>query len=353
MKILIASPCLGSFGGIESFVFNLAQELQSCQDIECTVCLKKVKGFKLDSSFSKLIDTAKFNVVFVDKASKKLFELIKRADLVHCQNPCIDIVLFAKILNKPLVMTIYNWRRHSFGFRPFLSQLANNLASRSWYISDFVWNSWEPKLKRLNSGKLPIISNLPTDSVPPAQRQGFLFIARWIPNKGLEVLLDAYAQANLDYEAWPLTLVGDGPLRPLVEAKILEQKIEGVVIKGFVDNQTRNNIIRHAKWMVTPPHTNEDLGLTPIEARHVGVPCIITRDGGLSEAGGKYALSCEPGNVEQLKQLLEQAASMDEVSYEKLSNATHEELLEYLKPMSLYIDNYKQVLAEHQIKRLT
>lgn len=345
MKVLIAAPCLGSFGGIEAFVFTLAKELQATE-VDLTLCFKKVEGFKLSPTLEESIIQSKFKMVFVERASKILFDLIKAADLVHCQNPCIDIALFSKILHKPLVMTIYNWLHHLPQSHLQISRFANHLADRHWYISDFVWDSWEPGRKRPTSAKLPIISNLPVGIVPASDRKGFVFVARWIANKGLDILLDAYAQADIDRQTWPLILVGDGPLKPLVEAKIFEQKIEGVLIKGFVDNPTRNDIIRHAKWMVTPPHTNEDLGLTPIEARHVGVPCIITRDGGLPEAGGQYALSCEPGNVEQLKQLLEQAASMDETTYETLSQASHEELLGYLKPMSLYLENYEQVLAE-------
>lgn len=352
MKVLIASPCQGKFGGIESFIFNLAHELQSGQGINVDICLKKVKGFELSSTLEELIVKSNLNVVFVERASKALFDLIKASDLVHCQNPCIDIALFSKMLRKPLVMTIYSWLYHLPKSRFLVSQLASYLADRHWYISDFVWDSWEPIRKRPTSGKLPIISSLPVGIVPVSDRKGFVFVARWIANKGLEVLLDAYAQADLDRQTWPLILLGDGPLKPLVEAKILEQKIEGVIIKGFVDNQTRNNIIRHAKWMVTPPHTNEDLGLTPIEARHVGVPCIISRDGGLPEAGGKYALSCEPKNVQQLKELLEKAAQMTENQYQKLSEATHLELLEYLKPMSLYLENYQQVLAEKKLTHI-
>lgn len=346
MKVLIVAPSLGAFGGIEAFVFSLAQELQ-ISEIDFTLCFKKVKGFKLSSTLNELVTKSSFKIVFVERASKALFDLIKASDLIHCQNPCIDIALFSKILRKPLVMTIYNWFYHLPPSHSRISQFANYLADRRWYISDFVWDSWEPA-KRRTSGKLPIISNLPTGIVPSSERQGFVFVARWIANKGLEVLLEAYANANLDRQNWPLILVGDGPLKSLVEAKVSKQKIEGVVIKGFVDNQTRNNIICRAKWMVTPPHTNEDLGLTPIEARHVGVPCIITRDGGLPEAGGRYALSCEPKNVQQLKELLEKAAQMDESQYQKLSEATRQELLEYLQPMSLYLENYQQILAERK-----
>ena len=50
--------------------------------------------------------------------------------------------------------------------------------------------------------------------------------------------------------------------------------------------------------MVTPPHTKEDLGLTPLEARSVGVPCIASRDGGVQETAGKHSLLCKPGDAE-------------------------------------------------------
>jgi glycosyltransferase involved in cell wall biosynthesis len=95
--------------------------------------------------------------------------------------------------------------------------------------------------------------------------------------------------------------------------------------------------------MVTPPHTDEDLGLTPIEARHVGVPCIITRDGGLPEAGGAHALICEPRDVEGLRERLEEAAAMDPAAYAAVADATQRELMEYLQPMSLYLDHYEAV----------
>ena len=157
--------------------------------------------------------------------------------------------------------------------------------------------------------------------------------------------MDAYAQARLDRRQWPLILMGDGPLRPAIEAKIRDEKIEGIEILGYVTEEKRNETIRHARWMVTPPNTKEDLGLTPMEARNVAVPCIITRDGGLPESGGRHALSCEPGNVGELKLLLEKAAGMGAAEYEQVCEATHKELMEYLQPLSVYYDQYRELLG--------
>ena len=55
-------------------------------------------------------------------------------------------------------------------------------------------------------------------------RKGFLFIGRWVPNKGIRILLEAYRQVSPDPELWPLTLVGDGPLHNEVKKLFLKKK---------------------------------------------------------------------------------------------------------------------------------
>ena len=328
-------------------MFALANELQR-SGVEVTVGFKRVKSFKLDPTLEAYVGQSDVPVVFVDRASSDLSKLIRDADLVHAQNTSIDIALLALRWRKPMVLTIHGWLRNKWSIRSILARFTSAIAVRRWYNSDFVWKKWEPQQPRSGSGRLPIVSNLPEGVVDPSARSGFVFAARWIENKGLEVLVEAYAGAKIDKAAWPLRLLGDGPLRSRVLGLIETLGDEGIEVLGFVDNQTRNHVIRHAKWMVTPPHTDEDLGLTPIEARHVGVPSIITRDGGLPEAGGRYALQCEPRDVAGLRDCLERAASFRDEEYNRISVATREELLEYLQPMSLYLDNYRAVLAGHE-----
>src|SRR4029079_14261362 len=114
---------------------------------------------------------------------------------------------------------------------------------------------------------------------------------------------------------WPLVMMGDGPLRSLIEYAIQRRKVIGVQVLGFVNEETKTLRMRNSKWVVVPPNTKEDFGLTAIEERNLGVPCIITVYGGLPEAGGGQALICEPGDVVNLAKLLEQAAQMDEAEY--------------------------------------
>ena len=74
----------------------------------------------------------------------------------------------------------------------------------------------------------------------------------------------------------------------------------------------------------TPPNTKEDLGLTPLEARSVGVPCIASIDGGVVETAGRHALFCKPGDVESLKESLCKAICMDNVQYNKMTKLAKE-----------------------------
>jgi glycosyltransferase involved in cell wall biosynthesis len=113
---------------------------------------------------------------------------------------------------------------------------------------------------------------------------------------------------------------------------------------GFVDAETKAEIIRSSRWVVAPHRTHEDLGLAPIEARAVGVPSIVTRDGGLPEAAGRAALICEPGDVRGLAALLEEAAAMPAKEYAQRARHCRETLSELIQPLSHYVSIYESLL---------
>jgi len=103
-----------------------------------------------------------------------------------------------------------------------------------------------------------------------------------------------------------------------------------------------------AKWNVAPPHTREDLGLTPIEARHLGVPSVITRDGGLPEAAGPSALVAEPGDVASLRARLEEAAAMPDDEYRRRALTSQSQLRDFLRPLSDYHALYRQLAGRRK-----
>ena len=137
---------------------------------------------------------------------------------------------FAKKFSKPCVMTIYNWRRKGLHPRLWAWKWAVSKAHRKWYISEFVWNSWEYK-RKWNSARLPVISRMPKEECEPHKRKGFLYVGRWIPNKGIRILIEAYRLSSPNPSEWPLTMLGDGPLKAEVEER--RQTPASAAFKGF------------------------------------------------------------------------------------------------------------------------
>ena len=352
LKILMLAPCLGRFGGIETFCLTLIEDLIR-RGASVRLLRKKVVGFLEDGSIQKNEneirsfwteeESKQFASHFISPRDSIIKNAIRECDLVHLHNPMVEGVWQAKKFNKPCVMTIYNWRRKGIHPRLFAWRWAVGQADRRWYISEFVWDSWEKK-RRQGSGRLPVVSRMPQKETSPDQRKGFLFIGRWVPNKGIRVLLEAYAKLKTNPKEWPLTMLGDGPLREEVLHTIQDQGIQGVQLPGFVSESERHRYTREAKWMVTPPHTQEDLGLTPLEARSVGVPCIASTDGGVQETAGPHALFCKPGCLESLATRLQEAIDMSDAEYEKKASATKNGLQDYVRPLDQYAENYLQLL---------
>jgi glycosyltransferase involved in cell wall biosynthesis len=105
-----------------------------------------------------------------------------------------------------------------------LYRLGLRIAHRRWYISKFVARTWEGEKLHPHSAVVPATSELPSIGKEPRLRQGFLFIARWVPKKGLEELVMAYDSAEIAHKKHPLTLVGDGPLKPKITEMIAQAK---------------------------------------------------------------------------------------------------------------------------------
>ena len=354
VKVAMMAPCLGKFGGIETFCLTLIEDLIRKGAI-VRLLRKKVSGFQDDQSIqnneSEIISTwtgeeaKRFTSQWVTPRDAEIKKAIQDCDLVHLHNPMIEGAWYAKKFSKPFVMTIYNWRRRGIHPRLLAWNWAVRQADRRWYISEFVWDSWERKRKK-NSSRLPVVSRMPKEETSPDKRKGFLFIGRWVPNKGIRILLEAYRQISANPDTWPLVMVGDGPLRKEVLGTIKEKSIQGVEMPGFVSELERHRYTREAKWMVTPPHTQEDLGLTPLEARSVGVPCIATTDGGVKETAGAHALMCTPGDVNTLKECLKTAMQMKDGQYEEISRLAKEDLEQYVRPLNDYANEYTKLLHQ-------
>ena len=107
------------------------------------------------------------------------------------------------------------------------------------------------------------------------------------PRKGLDVMLDAFAAADVPAR---LVVVGDGRLAPLLDGQ------HGVVGLGNVDDVRLDSLLRHALALVHPALL-EGFAFPPLEAAVRGVPSIVADLPIYAETLGEGALRVPPGDV--------------------------------------------------------
>ena len=107
---------------------------------------------------------------------------------------------------------------------------------------------------------------------------GALFVGRLTAEKGVDILLDAWLQSERALST--LTVVGDGPLRPLVE-RVASRPGSGVVLRGSVPTAEVSREMRACAALVLPSRSPEALPLVLLEAFAHGRPVLATKGGGL------------------------------------------------------------------------
>ena len=337
---------MGRYGGLEGFVLTVATAISKVPGFSVEIVFKQAGAFALHDDLQARIRDAGLKVEFCSKSSLGLWRAIRRADVVHLQNPCPDVVLMTRLAGKPLLINVINHLQTGRSLHQRLWKACLHFAHRRFYISEFVRRTWELTENPGQGSQVvfPVCQLSPLLPLPFEARKGFVFVGRWIENKGLDMLIEAYAKAALDPVKWPLQLLGDGPLRPMIESRVKELGLQGVEMPGFTSDEEKGERIRRSKFAVIPPNTREDFGLVAIEARHLGVPCLITRDGGVPEAAGKHAMSCEPGDVEGLTALLQQAAAMSDADYYELAKSAQESLTSELVKPEFYAGVYRDMV---------
>lgn len=103
-------------------------------------------------------------------------------------------------------------------------------------------------------------------------------IANYYPPKGLDVLIDAVALKKNELEKTCFFLIGDGPERENLTAKIISHKLTNVFLTGTLPNAAR---LLPAFDLFVLPSRKEGLPYSLLEALAAGVPVVATNVGGV------------------------------------------------------------------------
>ena len=338
----MVAPSPGKYGGIEAFTASMAEETLASGGVDVRIVYRLRKGGKLTTNFTDGIAAHHVPWRMMRGLDWQYLKDLWWADIVNCHFPLVYATFPARLLGKKLIVSMENRRLAAHG--PQFGW-GLRLAHLRWYISAFVAETWEGSVPWQGTSTVPAASKLSDLEVAPEKRCGFFFIARWVPLKGLEQLLEAYASADIDHAVHPLILLGDGELREPMEQQIDRLRIRSfVTAPGFVSHEEKCQAMAAARWNIAPAAFPEDLGLSPIEARACSVPSIVSRAGGLPEAGGQEALLCEPGDVPTLRRAIEEAAGMDEAAYRAKCLSCRESLARYLPKVDFYADAFKAMV---------
>ena len=145
--------------------------------------------------------------------------------------------------------------------------------------------------------------------------KAFVFIGRLVPEKGLDVLLEAYAKyRKLATNPWPLKCYGTGPLKSMLE------ETEGIELNGFCQPENLPKELLGASCLVLPSKF-EPWALVVHEATSAGMAVICTEAVGASVhlvQKGYNGYIVETGSVVELTDSL--------LNYSLLSSAERNEM---------------------------
>jgi glycosyltransferase involved in cell wall biosynthesis len=121
---------------------------------------------------------------------------------------------------------------------------------------------------------------------PPRDRPPYrlLFLGRWHPNKGIDLLLDALAMLSDD--DWSriesVTIHGGGPMEPLVRERVSTLQSAGRPVKlgGFLDKPAAEQAICEADWLLIPSRI-ESIPVVFSDAMKLGCPVVAMPVGDL------------------------------------------------------------------------
>ena len=119
-----------------------------------------------------------------------------------------------------------------------------------------------------------------------AHAQRLLFLGRWHPNKGIDLLLEALGM--LDETTWQrlseVHVAGGGPLEPDVRQRVAELQAKGrpVRLSGFLAADAAHAAIARADWLLIPSRV-ESIPVVFSDAMKLGCPVVSMPVGDLRQ----------------------------------------------------------------------
>jgi glycosyltransferase involved in cell wall biosynthesis len=216
-------------------------------------------------------------------------------------------------------------------------------------VFDLVVANSEPVRRRLVAEGIEPVEVVP-NGVPPREPRSSLspeptvaFAGRLVREKGVDILLQAFAQVRRQIPEARLMICGDGPERAAIQNLITKLNLaEYVSMLGFVPAEEVEQIFREAWVVAIPSIWEEPFGQVAIEAMINAVAVVASTAGGLGEIvrSGQTGFAVMPGDANPLAAALIRVLGKRELA-EELGRAGRElAMLEFSETRML--DRFEQ-----------
>jgi glycosyltransferase involved in cell wall biosynthesis len=347
VKLLLYSHAFPpSVGGVETIVASLARGLSQLPKSRITAPLHVTV---VTQTHAGNFDDASFPCPIVRRPGiETLARLISGADVIHIAGPAMTPMFLSWLLRKPYVVEHHGYqaicpngillqqpqstictghfqaRRYRKCIKcesrdlPWLRSAIKVLlniprhslakrAARNIAVSQHVATRIAlPRTSMIYHGLQPApeASNTSPAAARAATQSStirFGYVGRFVPEKGIPVLLDAAQRLRLQRRDFEIVLVGDGPQRPQIEDSIQRAHAQEFVrITGFLTGDKLAAELNSLDVVVMPSIWEETAGLAAIEQMMRARLVIVSDIGGLGEVVGTAGLKFPPYDAESL-----------------------------------------------------
>lgn len=338
------------FGGVETHVENLSKNLAN-RDHEISVYSRKWYTEGIESTINKVktVHTPTINTKHLDTIvhtfTATIHSLFQDYDVIHYHavGPSLLAWIPRLFSNKKIVSTFHCIDRKHEKWGWFARKI---LTLGEWAACKFPHKTivvskglkkYTKENYNCNSTYIPngvplYEKNTNTDKIKQwgLQKDNYIFlISRFIPHKGIHYAIKAYKKLKEENIGKKLVITGGGHHTDKYTNKIEKMVADepNVILTGFQSNETLEQLFSNAYMMLSPSDA-EGLPITMLEGMSYRLPIVASDIDEHRELIQNEQFLFEQGNVDSLKQALEQALNKDNSELKKEADANRKNIEE-------------------------
>ena len=146
-----------------------------------------------------------------------------------------------------------------------------------------------------------------------------IFISRIHPKKGIEILIDAWANLERKYDNWQLKIIGPGEKKYLesLNYRVSKKNLKQIKFLGPLYGLEKEAAYQEADLFVLPTHS-ENFGMVVAEALSHECPAIVSHGAPWSGLKNKGCGWWIPNNVKSFQTSLENAMSLPDSELKRM-----------------------------------